>query len=147
MDIISKSDFLKFVREHPENVILLRCEQGVLTLLSELERAGDSQTLRINEMSFELRWRSCESALTEINECRNRHSGGISVSDYDSDTEAITEFINNSASYIKYVIADDTELETVARCFPCDIIYLYINPVEQPEKPKRKSRKTLVKTA
>lgn len=127
MTVISKSDFSKFAEKYPENVFLLRSTQGVLTLLSELELTEENDTLRVNQTAFELNWRNCSSALKEIEDCRNRYSGGISCED-NLASKSIDSFMTSSGNYIKYISADDSELEPIARSFPSDLIYLFIRP-------------------
>lgn len=137
MNIISKSEFNKLISKDPEHCFCIRSEQGVLTLLSEIEITEDHYAY--HEMSFGLRWKTADSIIQEINDVRSRHVGGIYITDCDTASEAISEFTANTGDFTKFLSVDDTEFETIARSYPNDLLYIHVTPVEQ--ESKRKTRK------
>lgn len=130
MIITDKSSLKKQISDL-SGLFLVHSKNGHLKITKYI----DSETLDITDADIPVSWRNCDSALGKIQRLI------CNFNQIASDAKILDNFFKDSIPYIKYVIIENDELETLVRRFPSDFLYLYINFPALPAKSKQKSKR------
>lgn len=129
--IITDKNSLKKQISDSSGLFLVHSKNGYLKITKYI----DSKTLNITDADIPVSWRNCDSALSKIQQLI------YNFGQINPNTKILDNFFRDPAPYVKYVIIENDELETLVRRFPNDFLYLYINFPALTTKSKQKSKR------
>jgi hypothetical protein len=144
MERLSRKEFITLTNKEHGLALEIHTNCGTVTLCQKLD------DVILSAPMFSLDWlhHKLMSRCISSGEEYNKNSENSQNSKlYPSRKDAVEALTSDRDQYTKYLVMHDEELETFARCYPHDNLYIYVIPAENPEEfeevpKKRRKRKT-----